>query len=207
MPAVPLRRTATLVRIASTVLAAMLVTLLLPTGPARAHNQLVNSDPARDAVLDTPPTEVVLEFVERLNPTYTTIVVTDAEQKRVPASQPAISGNRGTVTFAEPLADGTYTVAYRVVSADGHPVQGSYSFTVATGGAGSTPSVAPSDGRQSPDLATAPAAATDTGSASPAAASDATGSGGTVLAVVGIGLVVLAVGGGFLLRRRRVEER
>jgi copper resistance protein C len=206
MPAVPLRRPATLVRIASALLAAMLVALL-PAAPARAHNQLVKSDPARDAVLDTPPAEVVLEFVERLNPTYTTIVVTDAQQNRVPASQPEISGNRGTITFAQPLADGTYTVAYRVVSADGHPVQGSYSFTVAAGGASPTPPVAPSEAQQAPDLATAPAAANDAGSASPAAAPDTNGNSGAVLAVVGIGLVVLAVGGGFLLRRRRSEER
>ena len=41
-----------------------------------------------------------------------------------------IDGGTVTVSLPSPLPDGTYTVAYRVVSADGHPVQGAYQFTV-----------------------------------------------------------------------------
>src|SRR5690606_20919908 len=88
------------------------------------------SAPADGAVLAAPPARVTLEFNESLNPTSTTIVVTDAGAEPVPSSEPEVSGPRGSVTFTQPLADGTYTVAYRVVSRDGHPVQGAFTFTV-----------------------------------------------------------------------------
>src|SRR5690606_34404029 len=139
------------------------------------------------------PTQVVLEFVEPLNPDYTTIVVTDANERPVPASEPIVSGKRGTVTFPRPLTDGTYTVAYRVVSADGHPVQGSYPFTVATGG-GSSPTT-PAD---QPTQAVEQAADTATPTVSPAPVSveDDSGTGTTTVAAVVVGLLVL-IGGGF----------
>jgi len=110
---------------------AAFLAVLVPAAPAWAHAQLVSADPARDATLTTAPAAVRLEFSERLNPDFTTIVVSDAAQHRVPAAPPAISGARGTITFSSPPANGTYLVAYRVVSVDGHTVQGSYPFTVA----------------------------------------------------------------------------
>src|SRR5690606_7082088 len=119
---------ATPARVIGAVLAAALVALT-PARPAWAHAQLIGSDPADGAVLATPPARVTLEFNESLNPTYTTIVVTDAGAEPVPSSEPEVSGPRGSVTFTQPLADGTYTVAYRVVSRDGHPVQGAFMFT------------------------------------------------------------------------------
>ena len=111
-------------------LAAMLV-VLLPAAPAWAHAQLVSSEPARDATVGTAPASVTLTFSERLNPDFTTIVVSDAAKQRIPAAAPAVDAERGTVSLTEPLGNGAYTVAYRVVSVDGHTVQGSYPFTVA----------------------------------------------------------------------------
>jgi copper resistance protein C len=49
----------------------------------------------------------------------------------VPAAAPAVDAESGTVSLTRPLSNGAYTVAYRVVSVDGHTVQGSYLFTVA----------------------------------------------------------------------------
>ncbi|MER5609418.1 copper resistance CopC family protein [Micromonospora tulbaghiae] len=113
-------------------LAAVLTALLLvPATPAAAHNSLQEATPARDARLTAAPTQVTLRFLQRLNPSFTTITVSDAGQRTVPTSAPAVDGATGTVTIDEPLGNGTYTVAYRVVSRDGHPVQGSYRFTVA----------------------------------------------------------------------------
>ncbi len=105
--------------------------LLVPATPAAAHNSLQEATPARDARLTTAPTQVTLRFMQRLNPAFTTITLRDAAERPVPASAPAVDGATGTVTIEEPLGNGTYTVAYRVVSRDGHPVQGSYRFTVA----------------------------------------------------------------------------
>ncbi|MEV5632414.1 copper resistance CopC family protein [Micromonospora tulbaghiae] len=119
-------------RSVTALLAAVLTALLLvPAAPAAAHNSLQEATPARDARLTAAPTQVTLRFLQRLNPSYTTITVSDAGQRPVPTSAPAVDGATGTVTIDEPLGNGTYTVAYRVVSRDGHPVQGSYRFTVA----------------------------------------------------------------------------
>nr|WP_221374235.1 copper resistance protein CopC [Actinoplanes polyasparticus] len=110
--------------------AAVFVAVLAPSAPAWAHAQLVKAVPARDAALPSAPSTVELTFSEDLNPEFTTIVVSDVARQRVPASAPAVDGPSGTLTLGRPLNDGAYTVAYRVVSADGHTVQGSYGFTV-----------------------------------------------------------------------------
>lgn len=195
MCAVPLLHRTTIARVTGAVLAAVLVALT-PSAPAWAHNQLRTASPARGANIPASPTQVVLEFAEPLDPTFTTIVVTDASTRRIPTTEPAVSGARGTVTLTQPLGNGTYTVAYRVVSTDGHPVQGSYPFTVSAPGAVTPSTAAPS--RDAPQSSASPqiAAAADTGDAD----------GGTV-ATVAVVLILLAAGGGYLLRRRRRGRR
>jgi methionine-rich copper-binding protein CopC len=181
------------------VLAAVCV-VLWPAGPALAHNQLVSASPDRDAVLRKAPTAVTLAFLQRLNPDFTTIVVSDAAKRPVPAAAPTIKAKSATVALDRALGNGAYLVAYRVVSVDGHTVQGSYSFTVADpsppaaeaspSAAASVPEAAPS--ASAPAVAVAPAA-----------------SGGMPIVLVGLG-VVLAAGAGFLYvarRRRAVAAR
>ncbi|MEU4689819.1 copper resistance CopC family protein [Actinoplanes sp. NPDC023714] len=109
---------------------AVLAAVLAPGTPAWAHATLVAADPARDAALAQAPATVSLRFNERLNPDFTTIVLSDAARQRIPASDVAVHDMTGTVTVTGPLSDGVYTVAYRVVSVDGHTVQGSYPVTV-----------------------------------------------------------------------------
>ncbi|MEV4544342.1 copper resistance CopC family protein [Micromonospora echinaurantiaca] len=171
--------------------------LLVPAAPAAAHNTLKAATPARDARLTTAPTRITLEFMQKLDPAFTTIALSDAAERRIPASDPAVTGTTGTVTIDEPLANGTYTVAYRVVSADGHPVQGSYRFTVAdpTAAIASPPAT----------TATTSAPAAQPSPASPASATRDAGDGPGALALVGgaILLAALAAGAVVLLRRRR----
>jgi methionine-rich copper-binding protein CopC len=107
-----------------------ILAVLLPGTPAWAHAQLVSADPIKDAALATAPTAVTLTFSERLNPDFTTIVISDAAKQRVPASAPTTDTVAGSVALTQPLSNGPYLVAYRVVSVDGHTVQGSYTFTV-----------------------------------------------------------------------------
>ncbi|MFI6064280.1 copper resistance protein CopC [Micromonospora sp. NPDC051227] len=124
----PSRRTS--VRLGAAVLA-VLVAVLIPAGPAWAHNSLKTATPARDATVPSAPTEVTLEFMQRIDPVFTTIVLTDAAKRKLPTGEPVVTGAKTTVQVTDTLPNGTYTVAYRVVSVDGHPVQGSYPFTVA----------------------------------------------------------------------------
>ena len=88
------------------------------------------------------PTEVTLEFMQRLDPAFTTIVLTDAAKRKLPTGEPVVTGAKSTVQVTDTLPNGTYTVAYRVVSVDGHPVQGSYPFTVADPASTAAPVVA-----------------------------------------------------------------
>ncbi|MFI7211630.1 copper resistance protein CopC [Micromonospora maritima] len=174
-------------------LAALLTALLLvPAAPAAAHNSLQSATPAQDARMSTAPTSVTLRFLQRLDPQFTTIVLSDAARRKVPTGAPAVDGTAGSVTVDEPLANGTYTVAYRVVSADGHPVQGSYRFTVAD----------PATSAASPPP---PATATRSGGpATPASAGGgADGGPPSVLLAVGAVAVVAVAGAALLLLRRR----
>jgi copper resistance protein C len=131
--------------------AAALLAVLLPGTPAWAHTALVSADPTRNATLSKAPTAVTLTFSQELNPDFTTIVLSDTAARRIPASPPAVNDAKGTITIGQPLANGVYTVAYRVVSTDGHTVQDSYTFTVAdpalpaaiTAGRASAPAAAP----------------------------------------------------------------
>lgn len=174
--------------------------LLVPATPAAAHNTLRSASPAKEARLATAPTQVTLTFLQKLDPAFTTIALTDAAQERVPTGEPVVTGTTATATIDRSLADGTYTVAYRVVSPDGHPVQGSYRFTVAgpsasAGAAVTAPSSAP------------PAVDPSTTSAGPAVASGSRGGGpGTPVLVVAAGVLAAVVGGvAILLRRRRAS--
>ncbi|WP_329106038.1 copper resistance protein CopC [Micromonospora sp. NBC_01699] len=178
------------------VLAACVIAAVIAPSPAWAHNSLRTSTPAKGATLDVPPTQVVLEFAERLDPQFTTIAVTTARGMAVTVGKPVVDGVRGTQALTQPLAAGTYTVAFRVVSVDGHPVQGSQVFTLtAAGVTPTTPTPASIAGSPTP---TPPAAAVT-------AADSATGRSGSALGWgLGAAALVAAVGGAVsvLLRRR-----
>ncbi|MCZ7428921.1 copper resistance protein CopC [Micromonospora sp. WMMA1949] len=194
-------------RSVTALLAAVLTTMLLvPATPAAAHNSLQEATPARDARLTSAPTQVTLRFMQGLNPSFTTITVSDAGQRKVPTSAPAVNGATGTVTIDEPLGNGTYTVAYRVVSRDGHPVQGSYRFTVADPAApGPSAPVSPAPASTGADNASGSPANTGEPDASGARSGD---DGPQVALLAGgavAGLVVVA--GVVLLVARRARDR
>jgi MYXO-CTERM domain-containing protein len=183
-------------RIARLVAAALVATILavLTSGPARAHNSLTKASPARNATLDEAPGSVELTFLQKVDPEALTITVTDAQRQPVPTAAAQADGKTGSVAFGEPLGNGVYTVTYRVVSLDGHPVQGSYRFTVAEPEASSAPSPRPVAAPSAPVPAAAePVAA----SASPDDSGRWTIAAGVALVAV-LGVVALAV-----LRRRR----
>jgi len=112
---------------------AVLVLLLMASGTASAHARLVATDPAASSVLLTPPARAVLHFDD--------VVTVDAGSLRVfgpgggrvddgTASHPAGDGHAVAVGLAPDLGRGSYVVAWRVISDDGHPVHGAYVFSV-----------------------------------------------------------------------------
>ncbi|WP_305790155.1 copper homeostasis periplasmic binding protein CopC [Symbioplanes lichenis] len=182
--------------------------LVLPGAPAWAHAQLTSSTPGEDATVKKAPAEITLKFSERLNPDFTTIVLSDEAKRKVGTDGPEVDGREGTLTPAEPLANGTYTVAYRVVSVDGHTVQGSYSFTVAdpAATAAPVPSSLPLTPSSAAPAVSAVASAGPTAPATVPLAEESDDDGAPVGVLVGIGIVALllvAGAGYFWLSRRR----
>lgn len=111
-------------------LAALAAALAVP-GSASAHAVLVSSEPAPFAVLDAPPDEVVLHFNEPVGTVFASVRVLAADGTEVAAIRPSHGASRSTVAAAlAPLAEGTWVVVWRVTSADGHPVQGSFTFRI-----------------------------------------------------------------------------
>lgn len=172
--------------------------LLAVAAPAAAHNELRSSSPVQGARLITGPDRVVLEFGERLDPTFTTIAVTLSGGAPVAKGTPEVTGTRVTQPFTGRLRDGAYTVAYQVVSVDGHPVRGAVSFTVASPATQqpSRPaaSIPPQDVTRSPTPGTAPLAGA---TADPG--DDDTPAG---LAVGAAAVAALIIGGALMWRRR-----
>jgi copper transport protein len=111
-------------------LAVSLLALMLPAA-ASAHAVLVRSVPSNDTVLQREPDEVRLSFNEPVETAFGSIRVYDAAARRVDDGQIHRPDER-TVSagVAGPLARGTYTVTWRVISADAHPVHGAFVFHV-----------------------------------------------------------------------------
>ncbi|TCB99622.1 copper resistance protein CopC [Micromonospora zingiberis] len=190
----------------SLVAALLAATALLagPASPAYAHNVLRKATPAQDAELTKAPAKVTLDFLQKLNPSFTTITLSDADKQPVATSEPEVDGTKGTVTIDSTLANGVYTVAYRVVSLDGHPVQGSYTFTVADPTATAEPSPTPSPEASQPAESPSPTAEqTSAAPASPAASGSSGGAGTIALLAGAVVLAALVIGAVVVLLRRR----
>ena len=97
-----------------------------------AHTHLESSEPAKNAVLTSPPSSVRLVFSSRIEAEYSKIEVTDAEGKRVNEEKASGSENHRELISAldKDLKPGTYQVKWNVISGDGHRVKGEYTFTV-----------------------------------------------------------------------------
>ena len=125
-----------------TLLATMLGLMLAGATGASAHAALLSTDPKQGSVVQTAPTQVTLRFSEQVTLEKDGMRVFDPGGKRVDTGSTGHSGSDDTtarVALVPGLADGTYTVAWRAISADTHPVSGAFTFSV--GHASATTSV------------------------------------------------------------------
>lgn len=116
--------------IATLVLAALAV--FVPT-MAQAHSELVSSTPAADSTMNSVE-GISLTFGDEIVPDYTTIQLTGPHGTNEELTAPTFAENNTVVTTninQDALPNGVFTVAYSVVSIDGHPISGSYTFTLA----------------------------------------------------------------------------
>ncbi len=104
----------------------MFAILLAP--PAWAHATLVDSSPHRGERLDILPAQIQLEFSEEMM-TPANVVVTGPDGSSVTSGSPVVEGSVVRQALV-PGPNGAYTLAYRAVSRDGHPLTGEISFVV-----------------------------------------------------------------------------
>ncbi|KOX35235.1 copper resistance protein CopC [Saccharothrix sp. NRRL B-16348] len=152
--------------------------------PAFAHNVLVSSDPKDGSRLEAGPAAITLTFDQAVQAgeKFNTITVTGPEGTRWEAAGEPTVKNNSVVFPVRPLGPAAeYTVGYRILSADGHPVTGSLKFTLTKAGSG-TPAPAAESAAQDP-------------------ASTSSGAGGVPIWVWIVGAAVLLAGGAFLALR------
>ena len=119
------------------------VTLVLVASPAAAHAELESSDPAAGSVLDTAPEAVTLDFNEEVELSLGGVRLFDADGKQLDVGAPErVSGDASMIRAPLPsLSNGSYVVAWQVISADSHPARGAFTFQIGQGSGADTRSL------------------------------------------------------------------
>ncbi|TMQ96190.1 copper resistance protein CopC [Actinomadura soli] len=154
--------------------------MAMSAAPASAHTALTAANPKKGSSIAA-PSQIVLTYSETVR--LPRVVLTDASGKEHQAGTPKAVDNKVTQPVGGALPNGKYTVGWRVVSVDGHPVSGSYKFTVEGSPSGST---------ALPDAASSQAAA-PAPSPSPSNAASSEDSSGGLSGWLWIGLIALVV--------------
>jgi methionine-rich copper-binding protein CopC len=189
----------------ATVLSAVAVTLIATAVPASAHDVLRSTNPADGTVVDRLPDRVVLTFDEPALAIGTEVVVTGPAGPVSDGPPQLVDAEVRQPVRAGPA--GRYTVLWRVTSADGHPVSGTFAFTTQQGSAASptaTPgtTTAPSTSPSSAST-TAPMSVPAT---SPSATPQTAGLPGPAVVAVLAGVIALLALGWWVFRRRRAQR-
>jgi copper resistance protein C len=100
--------------------------------PAQAHAKLQSSDPASGSILAAAPKEVRLKFNEALEPTFSTIKVTDGKNAEVKLQHAVVEKSDPSVLAVAlpPLVSGTYHVRWSTMTRDSHKTKGEFIFQV-----------------------------------------------------------------------------
>ncbi|HVF76059.1 MAG TPA: copper resistance protein CopC [Acidimicrobiales bacterium] len=105
--------------------------------PADAHAIVREAQPAAEATVADAPADVVMRFNEPVELSFGAVRVYDSNGTRVDRGEPRhVGGRTGVqVDLTDDMPDGTYTVTWRVVSSDGHPIEEAFVFHVGAPGA------------------------------------------------------------------------
>ncbi|GII60112.1 hypothetical protein Skr01_01970 [Sphaerisporangium krabiense] len=156
---------------------ALLAALVLGTAlasPALAHTALKSSDPKKGSTVETLE-GVTLTFTESVK--FPVVLVRDADGRAHQDGKAKLDGATVTQKVSGALPSGKYVIAWRVVSVDGHPIEGEIPFTVKAPAASPTPttsesSTAPASPEQPAPVTSSPPPFTPTPVADQAAQDD-----------------------------------
>ncbi|MBD0380037.1 copper resistance CopC/CopD family protein [Paenibacillus sedimenti] len=110
--------------------AAMICSVIAPQ-QASAHASLVQATPEADSKLQESPAAVTITFNERLDEGLYYIKVFDHTGDEVTRNKAQMNAEQTGIELKLPkLQEGVYLISYHVISADGHPVGGSYPITI-----------------------------------------------------------------------------
>ena len=126
MPTSPRRRAAA----ALVALVSGLLFMVASAAPAAAHASVLTESPGDGQSVATSPATVSATFSEPVSADLGGMSVRDRTGARVDDGRSQVAGTRVSVSLRPDLPEGTYVVTYRVLSADGHPVSGSWLFAV-----------------------------------------------------------------------------
>ncbi len=185
--------------------------LIGPASPAQAHDGLASSDPIADSVLDVAPVAITLTFTNDSlgGASATAVIVNDASGAQVQMGDPVIDGPVVTQALSPTALSGAFLVTWRVVSSDGHPISGEFSYTV------NAPAPAPTASTStSPEPSAAPSESASAPSETPSATASGapTSEGGSAdytpwgIAAL-VALVLSAITAAAVLLRRRSASR
>ena len=118
------------------------VALLVGATPALAHTRLESSDPADGSSVSTGPDSVSLTFNENIQSQFATVTVVGPDGTNYQVGQATGDGEQVRTAVSPIGPAGTYSVGYRVLSDDGHPVTGKVAFTLTTPGLAAVPTTA-----------------------------------------------------------------
>lgn len=179
----------------------LLLGAMLIASPAQAHTDLVSSSPADGATLDAAPRELTFTFSEDLLPDFVTFV---ASAEGVDGGELRVTGVDGpTATLAWPAdaPGGEWRVDFRVVSQDGHPIEGGITFSYAD--ASPSPTSASPAATSSAAATASPTAESPTPSPTTSPASSETTAPNTWLIALGAAALIAVVVGIIVVVRRR----
>lgn len=155
MTSTPLRGQLSMRNALQAILALTLTTLLTFSGAqgARAHDQLISTNPADRSSLDTAPDKLTLKFSAKLLNLGHELVLADAQGGNWSEGKASLEGENLIQPVKLGMPAGQYEARWRVVSSDGHPISGSFRFAVGepvTGGSLLRPVPAQEFGNDSP---------------------------------------------------------
>lgn len=126
-----------MMRATGAVVAVVFAIVALAAAPvAGAHATRIATDPVADASLTVGPSQVSATFNEPLQTTFVAMTVVGPDDNLWSTGAPRVQGAVASVDLRPLGPVGVYTVNYRVTSADGHVVSGSWSFRLTTPGTG-----------------------------------------------------------------------
>jgi len=172
------------------------------TVPASAHADLVSTDPVDGAVLQSAPESITLSFNSKILDDMAELAVTNSVGELVTGIIAESAQTTATALWPVDLPGDTYKVAYRIVSEDGHPITGSFSFSYPASETTSPSDSVDDSTATEPQVSATQSPSEESTAAVPVSAESPSESGSVLVWVLGFLALALVVAGYFIWRKR-----